>query len=38
MQPVWKYLGLVVLEWEYYEGGCVSWWQWGLVAPGLVAG
>ena len=18
-----------------YEGGCVSWWLWGLVAPGL---
>ena len=28
--------GSVVLKWEWvYEGGCVSWWLWGLVAPGL---
>ena len=28
--------GPVVLKWEWvYEGGCASWWLWGLVAPGL---
>ena len=28
--------GPVFLKWEWvYEGICVSWWLWGLVAPGL---